>query len=234
MIEIRTLPSVQRWVENAWQNIGGQVLAAVEANSLEGADLSGRKLNFAALGGANLRQVNFNRATLDGADLSHADLTGACFCVATLTLTRLQGALLDEADLSGAFMAGAHLEGADLRGARLQVAKLGSCVFDETTRWPEGFDPWEHGAGPSIQLERRARERMSAGMTPEEYAGRYGHTILLFGSTQHQFRDPTLTRWMRRLGVILADAQLLAECRQKFLTPQELEEIQRAEEDALE
>jgi uncharacterized protein YjbI with pentapeptide repeats len=229
MTEIRTKPALQRWTGDAWEAIGGQVIATVEGASLEGADLRGRKLDSADLRQARLRGADFTGASLAGADLSLADLTDACFRRATLMAADLRGAVLDGADLGEAFLAGTHLEGADVRRAHLQEAKLRGCYFDETTHWPCGFDPWERGAGPPARLEQRAREWMDAGMTPEAYAGRHGHTVLVFGATRYQFRDPEVTRWMRRLGEILADPRLLGDCQRKFLTPAELEAIRLAE-----
>lgn len=229
MIEIHSKRDLEGWNGSAWENIGGRVIGTVEGDSLEGADLRGRRLDTADLWQANLRRARFSRASLVGADLSLADLTGVCFRRAGLMGTNLRGAVLDDADLGDAFLAGAHLEGADLRFAHLQEAKLSGCYFDETTQWPKGFDPWDRGAGSSEQIQRRAREWIGSGMTPEEYAARRGHTILFFGAARHHFRDPEVTRWMRRLGEILAGGQLLEDGQRRFLTSEELAEIRQAE-----
>ena len=65
--------------------------------------------------------VDLSDRNLRNIDLSEADLSKA-------TLT--------EAVLVGANLAGADLTGANLTGANLTMAKA-----DETTIWPEGFDP---------------------------------------------------------------------------------------------
>jgi uncharacterized protein YjbI with pentapeptide repeats len=54
--------------------------------------------------------------------------------------------VLDHAYLRGTDLSGAHLTGADLRGANLTLADLDGTdldgvAHDETTTWPEGFDP---------------------------------------------------------------------------------------------
>jgi len=65
------------------------------------------------------------------ADLENLDLTRAVLRHSTLAGAHLAGASLVEADLRGTDLSGADLTGTDLRGA----------VADETTTWPEGFDP---------------------------------------------------------------------------------------------
>jgi hypothetical protein len=81
---------------------------------------------FAHLPGTDLRS-----APLQGAHLYHADLAGA--------------------DLSGADLAGADLRNADLTGVNLSQTnltgtKLAGAYYDQSTRWPEGFDAQQHGA----------------------------------------------------------------------------------------
>ena len=55
------------------------------------------------------------------------------------------GADLTGADLTGANLRRAYLAGADLRNARLTGADLQGAVYDDDTKWPEGFDC--HAAG---------------------------------------------------------------------------------------
>ena len=87
----------------------GDVLHAVDADNLIGADLSGADLSDADLSGAYLSGANLSGANLIGADLSDAYLSGA----------NLIGAYLSGADLSGAYLSGAYLSGANLIGADL-------------------------------------------------------------------------------------------------------------------
>jgi hypothetical protein len=227
MIEIRTSLSLQRFEERRWHNIGGEVIARVDAASLSGADLRGLKLGWADLDHADLSGADLSGADLGGADLSFADLTGACVRGADLVGANLRGASLEDTDLSGAILALARLEGADLRRASVMEARLRGCHFDETTQWPEGFDPWEHGAGPSEGLEQSVREMMATGLSPEEYAARHGHLMVLCGGLRNQFRDAEVTRWARRLVEVLESPRLLARCRRTYLTPNERAERRR-------
>jgi hypothetical protein len=65
------------------------------------------------------------------ADLEELDLTRAVLRHSTLAGARLARATLVEADLRGTDLSGVDLTGADLRGV----------VADETTTWPDGFNP---------------------------------------------------------------------------------------------
>jgi hypothetical protein len=71
----------------------------------------------------------------------------------------------------------------------------------------------------------------ASGLTPEEYAGRHGHTILMFGSCYLNYRDPHVAAWMRWLGEILSDPAALARCQERFLSAEELEGIRRTEDE---
>ena len=68
---------------------------------------------------------------LHAADLRNADLIGVDLSDAILLKTNL---------------CGADLRGADLSGALLDGARLYDALYDEATRWPEGFDPEAAGA----------------------------------------------------------------------------------------
>jgi uncharacterized protein YjbI with pentapeptide repeats len=83
-------------------------------------------LSRARLAGAMLRSTRLVKANMEGVDLRNADLTSAV----------VPGANLRNAKLQGATLTGADLKGADLKGA----------LYDEQTRWPDGFNPQERGA----------------------------------------------------------------------------------------
>jgi uncharacterized coiled-coil protein SlyX len=83
-------------------------------------DLTGARLSGAGLRGAKLPQAH-----LQEADLRNADLTGAA--------------------LPGADLRGAKLQGAILTGADLTNADLKDALYDDRTRWPEGYDPQKGG-----------------------------------------------------------------------------------------
>lgn len=90
-----------------------------------------------ALGpGAKLAGQVFRGMALTSLDLRDADLQGADLSGARLTATRLE-----RADLRRA-----NLRGTDLRTTRLGKARFEGARFDSQTRWPDDFEPADHGA----------------------------------------------------------------------------------------
>ena len=97
-----------------------------------GAETSlGPDLRFVSLPFVRLVKANLEGADLIGANLIGADLIGA----------NLIGANLIGADLQRADLIGANLIGADLQGANLIEANLGGALYNESTIFPESFDP---------------------------------------------------------------------------------------------
>ncbi len=82
------------------------------------------------------RHVRVGGSDLSGARLDRILGEGGDFRAA-----KLAGASLVEADLRNADFTMADLSGADLTGAALDGAKLYAAVFDDATRWPDGFTP---------------------------------------------------------------------------------------------
>ena len=78
---------------------------------------------------------------LRGADLSGARLDRILGADGDFRGANLVGASLVDADLRNADFTMADLSGADLTGANLDHARLLKTVFDDQTRWPEGFTP---------------------------------------------------------------------------------------------
>lgn len=129
---------------------------------LEGADLRGLDL-----GCSNLRPAagapvvlasmeyaqgcaDFRFADLRRADMRHMELGGGRFAGADMRGAVLRNALLPMAsfsdhtagaDLSGAVLDGANLQGADLSQAILADVSMEGVCWDESTRWPVGFEP---------------------------------------------------------------------------------------------
>lgn len=97
---------------------------------LRGADFSGANLAEASLQGCDLRAASFARANLTGTGFYLADLRGANFRDSTLGSTSFHQA---------------RLEGADLTGVDLSKVDL-RATYDESTIWPQGFDPLPAGA----------------------------------------------------------------------------------------
>jgi uncharacterized protein YjbI with pentapeptide repeats len=122
-------------------NLSYSTLVAADLSdaNLEHANLRAADLSGAILVRADLQHVDLQHANLVGADLRGADLRSAI-----LRDTKLVGARLMEADLQSADLAYAQLLGADVRranliDANLQNAVLDNILYDEATRWPEGF-----------------------------------------------------------------------------------------------
>ena len=109
----------------------------------------------AAFAGVRLRRITrpvFERALRPpfnwgiGADLAGADLRLANLKGANMSRANLRWANLRWADLYGAALYGANLEAANLTGTILKGAILKGAAYNESTTWPEGFDPVAAGA----------------------------------------------------------------------------------------
>jgi uncharacterized protein YjbI with pentapeptide repeats len=84
--------------------------------------------------GADLRGANFHDAVMREVDLECCNLREA----------GLMGADLTQANLNYAMLNRASLVGSDLRDASLEKTVLKSALFDESTFFPEDFDPKKH------------------------------------------------------------------------------------------
>jgi Pentapeptide repeats (8 copies) len=110
--------------------------------NLRGANLSGTALpGWTNLTGADLTDANLQGASLDAATLNSAHLRRA-----NLRRANLHAADLMNTDLRGADLSAANLRAADFWNADLRDAKVAGAQYDAQTRWPEGFDPRNHGA----------------------------------------------------------------------------------------
>jgi len=123
----------------------------LQGQSLSGLEISGADFIHANLAGADMIDTDLTGANLTGADLPNAVLVGADLDNANLDDAVLSGANLYKADLSGAeiltpYLGGAdlsfaNLTGADLSGASLFNTRLSHVCYDNTTDWPDGFEP---------------------------------------------------------------------------------------------
>jgi hypothetical protein len=64
-------------------------------------------------------------------------------------------------------------------------------------------------------------------LSPEEYAARHAHEWACFAFHRYRFQDPLLGAWVRRLGEILDSESEVERCQQRFLTAEEMAEVQR-------
>jgi hypothetical protein len=144
----------------------GEVLLRVEGAALEQAYLAGANLDEAGLARQNLTAAELQGARLicadlEGACLREADLRGVVLLYANLADANLENALLwgscclganfsganlRRADLRGADLTRADLFGGDLRDTRLSGIGLQYSRYDARTRWPDDFNPRQHGA----------------------------------------------------------------------------------------
>jgi hypothetical protein len=111
-----------------------------------------RNFSGAQLSGVNLVWVELTGINFEGADLSHANLSGANLSESNFSgETNLTFADLSRTDLRNTNLKGTRLEGANLEGIQLEGA-----VYDETTKFPLGFDPLRAGAIASESLQPAA------------------------------------------------------------------------------
>jgi hypothetical protein len=104
---------------------------------LEGADLSGARMDDIVLHHSKLKGINLEHADLRGADLSNTDLSGANLKRARLNKAILKDSNLSGADLSSANLEGADLERSDLTGANLKGTNLKAVRMSDAT-WTDG------------------------------------------------------------------------------------------------
>jgi len=83
-------------------------------------------------------------------------------------------------------------------------------------------------------MEDQASSMAREGLSPEEYAARWAHTIYCFSLDDYRYRDPQVQRWIHSLGDILfarPGAPRLEDLRERFLTVEERDAIRRAQEE---
>ena len=108
-----------------------------------------RNFRGAQLSGVNLVWVELIDVNFQSADLSHSNLSGANFSGSDFS----DGANLTFADLSRADLCNTNLKSARLEGANLEGIQLSGAIYDDTTKFPIGFDPQKAGAVASGSLQ---------------------------------------------------------------------------------
>ena len=109
---------------------------------------------------------DFTAAIFTGANLSGAVLSGSTLVNANFTGANLSGAALDGTDLSGATLVCTDLRGADLSGAKIGRASIRSIIYDQTTKWPEGYAPPSSPATKSQTITFKAPAAQTFGNAP--------------------------------------------------------------------
>lgn len=64
-------------------------------------------------------------------------------------------------------------------------------------------------------------------MSPEEYVARHAHALGNFAFHIYRYRDEILGDWVREVGKILADDQVVEKCRERFLSADEQAMVRR-------
>lgn len=136
--------------------------ASHSSGHFDGRDLTDANFQYSVLSDAH-----FDGANLSNADLAYSVASDARFTDAVCRGTRFDYCVLAVADFSGADLRGASLVHTCLRYS--QFSK--QTIYDETTRFPEGFDPVVRGLTLySPQQENEAQELLQVAIDHLESA----------------------------------------------------------------
>ena len=81
--------------------------------------------------------------------------------------------------------------------------------------------------GTKERIERDVRGLMSEGLTADAFAAKHGRHILVWGYGHDHFADPEVEKWAHRVAEVLFNPTLLAECEERYLAGEELEEARK-------
>jgi hypothetical protein len=151
--------------------------SALAGREFGGKDLGGANFGYSVLTDArfqnsNLKEASFDYGAAAGAHFEGADLRGASLRYSVLSDATFQGADLRGAVFNYSILSAADFLGADLRGAKFQCAVLpekhrfdATTLYDETTEFPEGFNPVEKGLKfVPINREKNAADELEAAL----------------------------------------------------------------------
>lgn len=118
---------------------------------LQKTNLENSNLSFANLGTASFENAKLKSALLEGVSASSVLFRNANLMEVNLKNSYLGGADLINANFEGADLTNANFErcvlyGTDMRGMNIETANFQGAVFDQNTKWPEGFNPYSKGA----------------------------------------------------------------------------------------
>lgn len=77
------------------------------------------------------------------------------------------------------------------------------------------------------RAEHSVRKLMEAELSADEFAAKRGRNILVWSYGAHEFPDPEVMAWARRVAEILRNPALLEQCEERFLTGEELAEARQ-------
>lgn len=113
--------------------------------NMKGQDLSGAHFVFRNLRGADFSNADLSNTWLQGCDLRAANFSGAKMEGTVLFGADVRGADFNESIIDRANFQQARLEGAELQSATIRDSDMRG-TYDESTRWPNDYDPEEQGA----------------------------------------------------------------------------------------
>lgn len=128
-------------------NLAGVDLTDVDFSSVEltGSDFSGANLDRAKLWGARVKDCNFDNCTASNGNFSQIVASGSTFRNASFKDCAFRSATLMEAICTNARFENVSLQRSNLEGADFSAATFVNCAFDqacfdETTKFPGGFE----------------------------------------------------------------------------------------------
>lgn len=194
---------------------------------MEGADLSGRMLEWGEFTSVSFRNADFTGCRLSNSRFRDCDLEGARFCGADLRGADLRGCSLRNTDFRGADIRLATLENADLTGARMDETTLGypmrcpeqgafvaykKCVYDRIVQLLVPADAKRSSAtGPTCRCDKAkvltirsfdgTKEFDEAwSLVDENFVYRKGEWVYADSFTEDRWKDSThgIHFWMTR------------------------------------
>jgi hypothetical protein len=108
-----------------------------------------------------------------------------------------------------------------LGAAELLVPRLKAEFFFKQKMFNTDLPP------ASVDREEYARIRFDMMMSPEEQAAREAHQEMLGGLDSVRYEDPVFDAWVHRYYAIVTSREYLHQCRLKYLTREEIEEVER-------
>ena len=91
----------------------------------------------------------------------------------------------------------------------------------------------EYGPASDV-LEKQAKELFPYTETnPEKYAALEAHNWACFSFDDYIYKDPDLNEWIHTLGDILFTSGGVGVARKKYLTAEEIKEIEKSEKEEL-
>ena len=84
----------------------------------------------------------------------------------------------------------------------------------------------DYPPAPRLRVEDAEKLFPYRTLSPEEYAAREAHRWLIFGFGEFVYADPDLNEWIHTLDDIFASPDRLLAARRKYLSAEEIAEIE--------